>query len=439
MSNATNNHGSVFRVGDAAAPFFPIGRIFHTTNEDDLTHSYLQTCEINAAAGNYANAGWEAADHQIKIIDEEFNRELVPAIAARDINALRDGLAYTLFTLIGLAHRLDLPFIEDLAEVVRSNLTKFDYNKHDADATLNKYGELGIDVYQKVTPSQEGARYVTFSARDQIDRKGKKYIAHKWLKSHNFQDVNFKPLLLDNRLALDPPPITPLATSQDLVDAAELLTASAPMETLSQLLLTYVVFRHRFQYMIAAHVKGYFAYAQAHDIPIWHTHDSVSDGETHARIVLDPDRTAVQIAHTFVATLLCQSPLHTENISTEDMEGWMQELLPIAHLDDIDGNALYLATVNAFSNLADRVAYQRAFSSLGQYAFSWHESLAQTFEKHGVCWTSAQLASDLMLWRFFRAETIDALLDGQSTLSHVMGDMLLRRRGDMRLIFTDPL
>jgi NTP pyrophosphatase (non-canonical NTP hydrolase) len=167
----------------------------HIDPEGATLHAaWLGTCEINNLAGNHPNHGWDAADHQIKIIESEFN-ELKEGIANRDIHELRDGLGDALFTLVGLAHRLSLPSIADFMEVVRSNMTKFDTSKEDAEKTRVKYEKIGVATYYAVRHTDAGeARFVTFSAIDQVDIDGRKYIAHKWLKSYKWQDVELQPL-----------------------------------------------------------------------------------------------------------------------------------------------------------------------------------------------------------------------------------------------------
>lgn len=165
-----------------------------------LDAAWQGTCIINETAGNVTNSGWEAADHQIKIIESEFD-ELKEGIATRDEKELRDGIADLLFTVIGLAHRLALPSIADLAEVVRSNLTKFDTSEEDALKTRDAYVVIGVVTYFLEKKSTDGTvLYVTYSSHDQVDYKGKKYIANKWLKSYKWEDVNLEPLPASNNI-----------------------------------------------------------------------------------------------------------------------------------------------------------------------------------------------------------------------------------------------
>jgi NTP pyrophosphatase (non-canonical NTP hydrolase) len=196
----TGTLSTSFSAGDVNVPANITSRFDHPVKppidpEGSTLHSaWLGTCDINSLAGNIANQGWKAADHQIKIIESEFN-ELKAGIANRDIHELRDGIADVLFTVVGLAHRLSLPSIEDFMEAVRANLTKFDTSKEDAEKTQAKYEKIGVVTYYSVQHTASGEqRFVTFSAFDQEDIDGRKYIAHKWLKSYKWQDVNLQPL-----------------------------------------------------------------------------------------------------------------------------------------------------------------------------------------------------------------------------------------------------
>jgi hypothetical protein len=88
-------------------------------------------------------------------------------------------------------------------------MEKFDTSKVDALKTKAKYEKIGIETYchemsfsaeylaEKFNLDSGGCDvtyYVTKSAKDQIDAKGKDYPADKWLKSHNWQEPVFKPM-----------------------------------------------------------------------------------------------------------------------------------------------------------------------------------------------------------------------------------------------------
>lgn len=163
-----------------------------------LDRAHALTGHINAVAGNAVNGGWEAAAHQLKIIDGEY-QELCAAIREKNLYELRDGLADLLFTLSGLAYRCGLPMGEDWMEVVRSNLTKFDRTEDSALLTKTKYQAMGIDTRFVQVEDSEGVHYVTRSSHDQVVN-GKAYPKDKWLKSHHFVDTRFMELEEGNLL-----------------------------------------------------------------------------------------------------------------------------------------------------------------------------------------------------------------------------------------------
>lgn len=156
--------------------------------------NFTDTATINAIAGNDTNGGWDVIDHQLMIIESEFN-EMRDGIKARNIAELRDGIQDLLFTVYGLAWRAGFDADVDFAEVVRSNLTKFDANEEDALRTQEKYQAIGVKTYcQKVTAENGRVFYVTKSAVDQIGQDGKSYPAGKYLKSIHFEEPRYDPL-----------------------------------------------------------------------------------------------------------------------------------------------------------------------------------------------------------------------------------------------------
>ena len=165
-------------------------------SEGDHQTNFTAMCKLNDIAGNPMNGGWPAIDHQIRLIESEFN-ELKDGIEARDIHEVRDGIQDMLVTVYGLAWRGGFPADVDAAEVVRSNLSKFDQTIDDARLTSEKYKAIGVETYQLKVTSEGDASiiyYVTRSAADQEGTDGKKYPKDKWLKSHRFQEPVYAPL-----------------------------------------------------------------------------------------------------------------------------------------------------------------------------------------------------------------------------------------------------
>lgn len=184
-------------------------------NLTEATHfhrDYQLTCLINTLAGNAANQGWEAARHQLPIMEEEWN-ELKRGIEKGNAAEVRDGAADLLFTLIGFAHRTGIDLLADFAEVVKSNFTKVDHSSHHAMLTRVKYLKLGVNTVNRIVDMSGRTYWVTLTEGEQTDINAKHYPAGKWLKSVNFEDVNFRDLPEGCRLnePVDSLEVTPVA------------------------------------------------------------------------------------------------------------------------------------------------------------------------------------------------------------------------------------
>lgn len=162
----------------------------------DLQDSLRRTFRLNHLAGHEANAGWEAIDHQMKIVSEEWREMTEDGIEARNVVEFRDGLADLIFTLFGLAYRAGIPLTNDVAAVVDSNTTKYDDSWEDALKTCAKYSDLGVSTYciHRTKDKYGVDKWVTYSASDQHDINGKFYFKGKWLKSYRFETPQFIPL-----------------------------------------------------------------------------------------------------------------------------------------------------------------------------------------------------------------------------------------------------
>lgn len=156
---------------------------------------------VNLLAGNLSNGGWQAADHQMDVIQSEWN-ELSEGVATRDIEETRDGIIDVLFTVYGLAHRLGMNADDDWDTMMTSQMSKFDVSEDDALETKEKYHRKGmatvtVDRFHPLT----GERlYVTLSSKDQMDDKGRYCPKGKWLKSYKFLEPDY-PALPDETLA----------------------------------------------------------------------------------------------------------------------------------------------------------------------------------------------------------------------------------------------
>lgn len=164
--------------------------------------NFQRTADINNLVGNETNGGWEAVDHQVKIVQSEWD-ELLEGIGERDIDELRDGIQDVLFTVYGLGHRAGMPVDLDYDELVRSQMSKFDTTEESALLTRKKYEAMGMSVIQKDRVFEGRVYVVTYSAKDQYDHQNRFAPEGKWLKSRAFEEPRYQPLPNDVQLALD--------------------------------------------------------------------------------------------------------------------------------------------------------------------------------------------------------------------------------------------
>lgn len=121
------------------------------------------------------------AIHQLKNVDpsdEEFEGGM--AMVTTLLHALVD----------------DLPFDvnQDMDEVYRSNMTKFDTSEDDYRKTVSKYHELGVELKLRKTQVRDQEYFVAISAYTQTDKNGKSIREGKFLKSYRFEEPVFAPL-----------------------------------------------------------------------------------------------------------------------------------------------------------------------------------------------------------------------------------------------------
>lgn len=151
--------------------------------------------DLNYIAGNHPVADWAAIERQLKLIDLEFN-ELRRAVAERNIEQIRDGIADVIVTAGGLGHRMGISTENDLAEVVDCLYTRFDITPADQLLTAAKYLSLGVETYCHAASVVVGGiskdYYVTKVAHNCVGTNGEAYPAHKWLKSIRTVSPTFK-------------------------------------------------------------------------------------------------------------------------------------------------------------------------------------------------------------------------------------------------------
>lgn len=85
-----------------------------------------------------------------------------------------------IFKLTGFAAFLGVPVVSDLTNITFSNLSKVCKTEKELEETVLKYSNLGVSVYDRVTPA---GGWAVFSAKDQYDTAGTFYPANKFLKN----------------------------------------------------------------------------------------------------------------------------------------------------------------------------------------------------------------------------------------------------------------
>lgn len=116
-----------------------------------------------------------------KVKSDELNHAAINA----EITAFIGGVIR-----IALSH--DIDWLYDLRSVVDSQWSKFDRSEADAIITALKYQAAGLKTKYEPKEWNGVTYYVTYSAADQPDVKGRPIPKGKWLKSCRFQDVDFR-------------------------------------------------------------------------------------------------------------------------------------------------------------------------------------------------------------------------------------------------------
>lgn len=178
-----NNVAAMLQTGSIPVPALAI----------DLS----EAARVNALVGNGFNGGWEAIRSQLKIIQNELD-EAIESAENEDYATLQDDIGDLLFTVGALPFRSGFQFTTaaDFAAVVASQYTKFDTSLEEWQRTEAKYNALGIQVEYQVCRDNGAQRdyWVTRSAIDQLDEKGRKCSKGKWLKSYKFTDPVLTPI-----------------------------------------------------------------------------------------------------------------------------------------------------------------------------------------------------------------------------------------------------
>lgn len=147
--------------------------------------------DLNNIVGNAATGNWEDAAKQLRLIQEEVN-EMAEAVAAKNLEALRDSIGDTLVTTYGMAHRMDIDADSDMVIIQDSNLSKFDTTLDAAEQSRVKYTEQDIETYIYTTTAivkgVETDLFIIKSAKEQLDHNGNTIPKGKFLKADKFCD-----------------------------------------------------------------------------------------------------------------------------------------------------------------------------------------------------------------------------------------------------------
>jgi len=153
---------------------------------DNTPSSFRLVCEMNNAFGNkrgsYDDVSFERLEAQSRNILDEYN-ELVDAIAAKDLEAIRDALCDIQVFAMGTQHLLGVNGDKDMQAVVEGVMTRFVKNASDLELTKELHAKKGVvDVYTE----GQFPRMILKSASDQPDApKG------KFLKSASYKNTVF--------------------------------------------------------------------------------------------------------------------------------------------------------------------------------------------------------------------------------------------------------
>lgn len=142
---------------------------------------------INHMAGNKVAMTPAEIKKQLDIIQSELN-EAYKNFEEGNIPAMQDDVHDIKFTASGLGTRLGIKTHEEHWEVIFSNLCKFDISEDDAVKTGQLYTERGVETHYIKADWNGYVFYITKSSKDQVNHKGEKIGAGKWLKSFKWVD-----------------------------------------------------------------------------------------------------------------------------------------------------------------------------------------------------------------------------------------------------------
>ena len=141
------------------------------------------------AEGDPKNINWERLENQVRNIHDEYD-ETTTALAARNLEQVRDGLCDIIVFALGAFHFVGIDADADMKAVIDGVMTRFCKDQAELDATKAKYAALEVDFYVE-------GNFPTMclkSSKDQKDKNGDNLPKGKFLKSVGFKEPVFVPI-----------------------------------------------------------------------------------------------------------------------------------------------------------------------------------------------------------------------------------------------------
>jgi len=111
-------------------------------------YMYEDVKAFNNLAGSDNSYAW--FKNQKKVLDEEVNKELFPAIDNNSVVDILDGAIDTIYVAMGIIQKLEALGIDvskAIDQVCSDNLLKFPHTLEDAFSTVKFYNNKDINVY----------------------------------------------------------------------------------------------------------------------------------------------------------------------------------------------------------------------------------------------------------------------------------------------------
>lgn len=150
--------------------------------------------DMNTAFGNPEgdprDLDWTRLEKQISNVKDEYNETML-ALQNRDVEQVRDGLCDIMVFALGAFHFMGVDADVDMQAVIAGVMTRFCKDQAELDATIKKYDALEVEFYIE----GEFPTKCLKSAKDQKDKNGDNLPMGKFLKSANYSQPVFAPIV----------------------------------------------------------------------------------------------------------------------------------------------------------------------------------------------------------------------------------------------------